>query len=258
MIPLYLPSITPSRCPRPPQRPHGTPHPNRGSRPDSPRRHTMRITRRKLPPPLPNNAPDVVAHPPRLLHLPPLLPQLRRVRPPRPRPPLRPRIQRLLCDTGSPVSKLSQEFGGKVDLSLLDDNWNSNTEQWSPHCKAIDARAKETRRFLRQFGRNWLRENDGDCHIVVSTHGGFLHYVTEEWAGTGGSAGTGWRNYEFRSFTFGEVEDEGASLVELQESRGRRSGENLLSRDEHRALREFAQGEWVKGGYQKLPLPDVC
>lgn len=163
------------------------------------------------------------------------------------------------CDTGSPVSRLSQEFGGKVDLGLLDEDWNSNTGKWSPHCGAIDARARETRRFLRQFGRDWLRGNDGDCHIVVSTHGGFLHYVTEEWTGTGGSAGTGWRNCEFRSFTFAEEEDddEGASLVELQESRERRPGEKVLSRDEHRALREFAESEWVKGGYQKLPLPDV-
>ncbi|KAI7782579.1 hypothetical protein LA080_013067 [Diaporthe eres] len=161
------------------------------------------------------------------------------------------------CDTGSPISKLAEEFRGKVDLSLLDDDWNSNKGKWSPHCDAIDARARETRRFLRQVGRSWLRENDGDCHIVVSTHGGFLHYVTGEWSGTGGSAGTGWRNCEFRSFTFEEGEDEDASLVELQESRARRPEEKLLSKEEHRALREFAESEWVKGGYQKLPLPDV-
>lgn len=129
--------------------------------------------------------------------------------------------------------------------------------KWSPHCDAIDARAQETRRFLRDFGRKWLQENDGDCHIVVSTHGGFLHYVTEEWSGTGGSAGTGWRNCEFRSFMFGEGEDERASLVELEESRRRRPEEKVLSKDEHMALRKFAESEWVKGGYQKLPLPDV-
>lgn len=161
------------------------------------------------------------------------------------------------CDTGSPTSKLAEEFRGKVDLGLLGDDWNSNKGKWSPHCDAIDARARETRRFLRQFGRDWMRQNEGDCHVVVSTHGGFLHYVTGEWSGTGGSAGTGWRNCEFRSFAFKEGEDEDASLVELQESRARRPEEKLLSKEEHRALREFAESEWVKGGYQKLPLPDV-
>lgn len=162
------------------------------------------------------------------------------------------------CDTGSSALKLSQEFNGKVDLSLLDDEWNSNVGKWSPHRDAIDARAKETRRFLKQFGRNWLRQNAGDCHIVVSTHGGFLHYVTEEWTGTGGAAGTGWRNCEFRSFMFRGEDDEGASLVELQESRERRPGEELLLQDEQRALRGFAESEWIKGGYQKVPLPAVA
>lgn len=165
------------------------------------------------------------------------------------------------CDTGSSVSKLSQEFQGKVDFSRLDDNWNSNTGKWGPHCDAIDARARETRRFLRQFGRDWMRQNPGDgrdCHIILSTHGGFLHYVTGEWNGTGGAAGTGWRNCEFRSFTFAEGDsDQDARLVELQKSRARRPDEKILSPDEHRALREFAETEWVKGGYQKLPLPDV-
>ncbi|KAG8165253.1 hypothetical protein KVR01_005528 [Diaporthe batatas] len=165
------------------------------------------------------------------------------------------------CDTGSSISELSHEFGGKVDLSLLDDNWNSNTGKWGPHCDVIDARARETRRFLCQFGRDWVRQNPGggrDCHIVVSTHGGFLHYVTGEWNGTGGAAGTGWRNCEFRSFTFAEGDsDEDATLVELPESRARRPDEKILSKEEHRALREFAEREWVKGGYQKIPLPDV-
>lgn len=85
-----------------------------------------------------------------------------------------------------------------------------------------------------------------------------MHYVTGEWNGTGGAAGTGWRNCEFRSFTFTEGDDdEDARLVELQESRARRPDERIPSEDEHRALREFAESEWVKGGYQKLPLPDV-
>lgn len=51
------------------------------------------------------------------------------------------------CDTGSSIPKLTEEFKGKVDLSLLDDDLNSNKGKWSPHCDAIDARARETRRF---------------------------------------------------------------------------------------------------------------
>lgn len=162
------------------------------------------------------------------------------------------------CDTGSQPADLAREFGPRVvDLGLVGDDWNSNDGRWSPRCDAIEARAAETRRFLRRVGRDWLRDNDGDCHIVVTTHGGFLHYVTEEWTGTGGSAGTGWRNCEFRSFTFVEGDDEGACLVEMQESRARRPGEKILSRDEHNTLRKFAESEWIKGGYQKMPLPHV-
>ncbi len=173
-----------------------------------------------------------------------------------------PEIQELSdlpCDTGSEPSILAQEFAdGKVDLTLVHPGWNSKTGKWSPRSSALEARAKEARVFLRDFAQEWSRSHGGkDVQIAVVTHGGFLHYFTEDWEGTGKFSGTGWANCEFRSFEFASMTDERASVVEVRESRERRRGnERDLSADEHRELRAAAEREWVEAGFQKLPLAD--
>lgn len=77
------------------------------------------------------------------------------------------------CDTGSDVEKLKKEMVDKpVDLSLVTEGWNSKQGKWAEDAKAVDARAKEA--------RIWLKARP-EKEIVLVTHGGFLHYFTEDW-----------------------------------------------------------------------------
>ena len=79
------------------------------------------------------------------------------------------------CDTGSDVELLREEMKGKpVDLSRVRKGWNSKTGRWAPTADKIEERAREARR--------WLKSRP-EKEIVVVTHGGFLHYFTEDWTG---------------------------------------------------------------------------
>lgn len=91
----------------------------------------------------------------------------------------------LPCDTGSSVEEVEREFAGQpVDLSILKKEeyktWNNKKGRWAPNAKAIEARAKDARK--------WLMERK-EKNIVVVTHGGFLHYFTEDWADYSNVAG---------------------------------------------------------------------
>lgn len=77
------------------------------------------------------------------------------------------------CDTGSDIEVLKEEMKGKlVDLSRVHEGWNSKTGRWAPHADAIEVRAREA--------RQWLKSRP-EKEIVLVTHGGFLHYLTEDW-----------------------------------------------------------------------------
>jgi broad specificity phosphatase PhoE len=52
------------------------------------------------------------------------------------------------------------------------------TGRWEPSSKAIEARAREARVWLRGLGRE--HKGEEDVNVVVVTHGGFLHYFTED------------------------------------------------------------------------------
>lgn len=66
----------------------------------------------------------------------------------------------------------------------------------------------------------------------------FLHFLTEDWAGDGSPAGTGWANTEFRSYVFLEEEEGGnATIVETEESKARRVAHPLGQTE----LAEFGQ-----------------
>jgi broad specificity phosphatase PhoE len=83
----------------------------------------------------------------------------------------------LPCDTGSKVSDLEAEFKGQpVDLSYMytppAKAWNTKLGKWSATASAVDDRAR--------IAREWLY-NRPEKEIVVVTHGGFLHYFTEDW-----------------------------------------------------------------------------
>ena len=123
------------------------------------------------------------------------------------------------CDVGSDPDVLEKEFETvPVDLSLVHEGWNSKTGCWAPDADAVRERAL--------FVRCWLRDREEDAICLVS-HGGFMHYLNEDWDGFGEAKATGWANCEWRSYEFkaevGEG-DENATRVETEGSRARRRG----------------------------------
>lgn len=88
----------------------------------------------------------------------------------------------LPCDTGSDPVKLEAEFGnaGKVDLELVKDGWNDKKGKWAPKAKAVEGRAREARLWLREMAS---KSEASEVHVAIVTHGGFLHYFTEDWTG---------------------------------------------------------------------------
>lgn len=176
----------------------------------------------------------------------------------------------LPCDTGSERKELEDEFSGGaykgiVDLNLVQEGWNSKQGKWGPQASEIEARARVARMFLRDLGLQAIREGIEEVHIAVVTHGGFLHYFTEDWTGHGDFEGTGWANTEWRSYAFvggdevgngeasgngSESESGSASLKETEESRRRRRGhEKPLGEAEQRNLREVAEKDWEGQGF---------
>lgn len=83
----------------------------------------------------------------------------------------------LPSDTGSDVAVLRKEMAGKpVDLSLVPEGWNSKTGTWAAEAEALERRAREARR--------WLMARP-EREVVLVTHGGFLHYLSEDWSDSG-------------------------------------------------------------------------
>ena len=77
------------------------------------------------------------------------------------------------CDTGTDAKVLKEEMRGKpVDLSRVHEGWNSKTGRWAPIASALEKRAREA--------RQWMKARP-EKEIVLVTHGGFLHYLTEDW-----------------------------------------------------------------------------
>lgn len=85
------------------------------------------------------------------------------------------------CDTGLDPLPLKAAYKDmSVDFELVQDGWNSKTGKWSAESADIKARALEV--------RQWLKARP-EKEIVLVTHGGFLHYLTEDWAGFNDWAG---------------------------------------------------------------------
>lgn len=92
----------------------------------------------------------------------------------------------LPCDTGSDVPDIEREFRAQpVDLNYMYTPparaWNSKTGKWAATASAVDDRAR--------VAREWLYSRP-EKEIVVVTHGGFLHYFTQDWQDTHKNDGT--------------------------------------------------------------------
>ncbi|KAI9826477.1 MAG: hypothetical protein M1819_007370 [Sarea resinae] len=135
------------------------------------------------------------------------------------------------CDIGSDPSVLRglvAENNWPVDLSFIKDGWNIKTleSRYSPHSSAIQARARDARILLRQKIRELVSNGDIDAQVILVTHGGYLHYFTDDWEDSYQYPGTGWHNCETRSYVFKEDfmadVDREARLIETIESRQKR------------------------------------
>lgn len=166
-----------------------------------------------------------------------------------------------LCDTGSDLRDLQKMVvtnGWSVDLDLVKDGWNIKSLQnrYSPSHDAIKARARDLRARLHLKVRELAEEGCSDISIVLVSHGGFLHYFTDDWEDAARYPGTGWSNCETREYAFQDVIEIGnegqARLVETSESRRRRGkiGQSPDENQQHELFRLAMEG-WEKQGLQR-------
>jgi broad specificity phosphatase PhoE len=160
------------------------------------------------------------------------------------------------CDTGSDPSALRKEIDEKglpVDASLVHEGWNVKTGRYAPTNAAVGARARDARR--------WLKARP-EKEIVMVSHGGVLHYFTEDWEDSSQFQGTGWVNTEYRTYTFSDqidledlegnkLDSDNASLIETPESRQRRGKKGpTADREKQKELYKKGVQGWDDQGLQ--------
>ncbi|KAI3320694.1 phosphoglycerate mutase-like protein [Xylariaceae sp. AK1471] len=160
-------------------------------------------------------------------------------------------------DIGQPPDALESAFGPQIDTSLLDRNWcyKGPGSKYVPDVALVEARAREARVFLRELAQS----GPDDAHIVVVSHGGFAHFLTEDFSGLWKNYFTSYGNTKMRSFQFVDLygTDPDAKMIETEEncqgSRVPRFAE--MSEDEKERLKSYAVArvEW-----QKLDFEDMA
>ncbi|KAF2706411.1 hypothetical protein K504DRAFT_80638 [Pleomassaria siparia CBS 279.74] len=150
------------------------------------------------------------------------------------------------CDTGSSVEALNIEFANKpVDLSHVHDGWNNKCS--GPFEGRVDLVRKRCRK-ARQFLQRIEEEN-----VAVVSHGGLLHFLTDDWTGAREGCGTGWSNTELRTYAFDMSTDTNianATIHETETSLIRRKHTlKPLSNCEQIQLGAVAQRSWAEDGY---------
>jgi broad specificity phosphatase PhoE len=174
------------------------------------------------------------------------------------------------CDVGTDplaLNRVVAENKWPVDLSLVKDGWNVKAlgTRYSPESNAIAARARDARVLIRHKIRQLIKQGDADPQVALVTHGGFLHYFTDDWEDSWLNPGTGWQNCETRSYVFkNDVMDDmdaEARLTETMDSRlGRGKGNTMPAEEEQAVLFEQAMENWENQGLQRPDriAPDLC
>lgn len=82
-------------------------------------------------------------------------------------------------DTGSDVDTLRAEFGDSVDFTGVSPEWTDKRKGGPFACEVdeVAKRAAAARVALYRLAQN------GDGHIVAVSHGGFLHFLSDDWEG---------------------------------------------------------------------------
>lgn len=100
-------------------------------------------------------------------------------------------VSSLPCDIGSAPELLVEEFGSeKVDFGLVKEGWNDKSpgSPWEPEMAKLEQRARRARLWLRELGEK-SQGVEGEVHIVVVSHGGYIHFFTQDWDGMNPEAG---------------------------------------------------------------------
>ncbi|KAG9700865.1 phosphoglycerate mutase family protein, partial [Aureobasidium melanogenum] len=121
------------------------------------------------------------------------------------------------CDIGTDRDELERQVkarelwdtelsvpSNKIDFNVVEEGWNVKEGKWAPDRASVQKRAAKLRSWL--FGRK-------EDVVVVVSHGGFLHALTEDWSGFNASLGTGWQNCEIREFVFTEKSTQSSAHV---------------------------------------------
>jgi broad specificity phosphatase PhoE len=93
-------------------------------------------------------------------------------------------VSSLPCDMGSTPEDLAAEFDpAQVDLSLVTPSWTDKSPEspWEPEIEKLEERARQARFWLRELGKQSAGETE--AHVAVVSHGGFLHFLTQDWEG---------------------------------------------------------------------------
>ncbi|EPE05777.1 phosphoglycerate mutase family protein [Ophiostoma piceae UAMH 11346] len=134
-------------------------------------------------------------------------------------------VSALPSDVGSARSTLEKEFtADQVDLSRVQPAWNykGKGSPYAVDLDALTARGRSARLSLRALTKGL----GPDDRIAVVTHGGFLHFMTQDYDGMVPTRGTGWQNTEWRAYEFADPTgaDADAALKETAASWERRRG----------------------------------
>ncbi|KAI0555819.1 phosphoglycerate mutase-like protein [Xylaria curta] len=121
-------------------------------------------------------------------------------------------------DMGQPPAALEIAFRPQVDIGLLELDWyrKGQGSKYIPDIALVEARAREARVFLRELAQS----GPEDAHIIVVSHGGFLHFLTEDFSGLSEQYFTAYGNMTMRSFEFVDLygDDTDAKMVQTEES----------------------------------------
>ncbi|OQE40115.1 hypothetical protein PENCOP_c006G08059 [Penicillium coprophilum] len=161
-------------------------------------------------------------------------------------------LSNFACDVGTDLVDLQKEIDEAnlpVNLSFVEEGWTKKTGRYEPTREKIQARARDTRR--------WLKARPEE-EIAVVSHGGFLHFLTEDWEDGCKHEATAWANVEFRTYEF--VADDGnspsaeqsddAPMRETADSRHRRGKTNAPPTCEsQKMICEQTLLGWAEQGY---------
>ncbi|KAI0508334.1 histidine phosphatase superfamily [Xylaria bambusicola] len=121
-------------------------------------------------------------------------------------------------DIGQPPEALEAVYSPLIDTDLLERNWYDKGQgsKYAPDVGLVEKRARKARTILRDLAAS----GPDDARIIVITHGGFAHFLTEDYSGLSERYFTAYGNLTIRGFEFVDLlgEDPDAKLVETADS----------------------------------------